>query len=192
MGSLPRGGEGKGRGRVPELRFVGRGLHPAFLHQAVLCEPAERYHITDLSKGAMLVKRASIDRSPRYDRWYGLLLEELDLVAKPGAGIFAVGNAVAQHLTRRQFPRPITRVIHYSGQAGRARAAAIAGHEDDFEKFKNSVSLELLLATAKDVLDKSVPANLRDKTLARLEGSKLSLSRKQLIFTYKLAFEGHR
>ena len=163
-----------------------------FCIRQYLCEPTERYHITDLSKGAMLVKRASIDRSPRYDRWYGLLLEELDLVAKPGAGIFAVGNAVAQHLTRRQFPRPITRVIHYSGQAGRARAAAIAGHEDDFEKFKNSVSLELLLATAKDVLDKSVPANLRDKTLARLEWSKLSLSRQQLIFTYKLAFEGHR
>jgi hypothetical protein len=163
-----------------------------FCIRQYLCEPAERYHITDLSKGAMLVKRASIDRSPRYDRWYGLLLEELDLVAKPGAGIFAVGNAVAQHLTRRQFPRPITRVIHYSGQAGLARAAAIAGHENDLEKFKNSVSLELLLATAKDVLDKSVPANLRDKTLARLEGSKLSLSRKQLIFTYKVAFEGHR
>jgi hypothetical protein len=102
-----------------------------------------------------------------------------------------MGNAVAQHLTRREFPRPITQVIHYSGQAGRARAAAIAGHEDDFEKFRNSVSLELLLATAKDVLNKSVPANLRDETLARLAGSELSLSRKQLILNYKLAFEGH-
>lgn len=157
-----------------------------------LCEPTERYHITDLSKGAMLVERARIERSPRYDRWYGLLLEELDLVAKPGAGIFAVGNAVAQHLTRRQFPRPVTRVIHYSGQAGRARAAAIAGHKDDFEKFRNSVSLELLLATAKDVLNESVPANLRDETLARLAGSRLTISRKQLIFNYKLAFEGHK
>lgn len=163
-----------------------------FCIRQYLCEPTERYHITDLSKGAMLVERASVDRSPRYDRWYGLLVEELDLVAKPGAGIFAVGNAVAQHLTRREFPRPITRVIHYSGQAGRARAAAIAGHEDVFEKFRNSVSLELLLATAKDVLNKSVPANLRDETLARLAESELSLSRKQLIFNYKLAFEGHK
>lgn len=163
-----------------------------FCIRQYLCEPTEHYHITDLSKGAMLVERASIDRSARYDRWYGLLVEELDLVAKPGAGIFAVGNAVAQHLTCREFPRPITPVIHYSGQAGRARAAAIAGHEDDFEKFRNSVSLELLLATAKDVLNKSVPANLRDKTLARLAGSELSLSRKQLIFNYKLAFERHK
>ncbi len=163
-----------------------------FCIRQYLCEPTERYHITDLSKGAMLVERAGIERSRRYDSWYGLLEQEVDLVAKPGAGIFAVGNVVAQYLTGRQFPRPFTRVIHYSGQAGLARAAAIAGHEDDFEKFRNSVSLELLLATAKDVLDKSVPANLRDETLARLARSKLSLSRKQLIFCYKLAFEGYK
>jgi len=144
----------------------------------------------------MLVERARIERWHRYDEWYGLLMEELDLVAKPGAGIFAVGNAVAQYLTRRQFPRPITRVIHYSGQAGRARAAAIAGHEDDFKKFRNSVSPGLLLATAEDVLNKSVPANIRDEMLkrlaTRLAGSELSLSRQQLIFNYKLAFKGHK
>lgn len=163
-----------------------------FCVRQYLCEPAERYHITDLSKGAMLVQRASIDRSLRYDRWYELLEQEVNLVAKPGAGIFAVGNAVTLYLTLRQFPRPIARLIHYSGQAGQAHAAAIAGHEDDFEKFKNSVPLELLLATAKDVLDKSVPADLRDKTLARLARSELSLSRKQLIFNYKLAFELHK
>jgi len=61
-----------------------------FCIRQYLCEPTERYHITDLSKGAMLVERARIERSPRYDRWYGLLVEEPDLVAKPGAGIFAV------------------------------------------------------------------------------------------------------
>ena len=157
-----------------------------------LCGPAERYHITDLSKGAMLTGRARIDRARRYDRWYGPLVEELNLVAKPGAGIFAVGTAVARHLARRGFPGPVTRVIHYSGQAGPARTAAIAGHEDDFEKFRNSVSLELLLATAEDVLNTSVPANIRDETLALLAGSELSLSRHQLIFSYKLALESHK
>jgi hypothetical protein len=163
-----------------------------FCIRQYLCAPAERYHITDLSKGAMLTERASIDRNSRYDRWYGLLVEELDLVAKPGAGIFAVGNAVARHLARREFPRPVTPVMHYSGQAGPARAAAVAGHEDSFERFRNSVSHELLLATAKGVLDDSVPASLRDEKLSRLAGSELSLSRQQLIFTYKLAFEGYK
>jgi hypothetical protein len=80
-----------------------------FCIQQYLCEPTQRYHITDLSKGAMLVERAGVARTQRYDRWYGLLVEELDLVATSGAGIFAVSNAVAQHLERRAFPRPFTK-----------------------------------------------------------------------------------
>jgi len=123
-----------------------------FCIQQYLCEPTQRYHMTDLSKGAMLVERAGVARNQRYGRWYGLLVQELDLVAKPGAGIFAVGKAVAQHLKRRPFPRPLTQIIHYSGLATRARAAGIVGHEDDFEEFRSSVSLERVLATAADVL----------------------------------------
>lgn len=158
--------------------------------QYLFCEPTQRYHITDLSKGAILVARAGIARTQRYDRWYGLLVEELDLVAPSGAGIFAVGNAVAQHLERRAFPRPFTKVIHYSGLAARARAAGIIGHEDRFEAFKSSVSLKRVLATAVDVLMAStVPTSFRDETLARLAQSQLSASRQQLIFNYKLAFE---
>src|SRR5262245_27273601 len=45
-----------------------------------LCGPEQRYHITDLSKGAMLVGRAGLARAERYDRWYELLHEEIDLV----------------------------------------------------------------------------------------------------------------
>jgi hypothetical protein len=43
-----------------------------FCIQQYLCEPTQRYHITDLSKGAMLVKRGRVARTQRYDRWYGL------------------------------------------------------------------------------------------------------------------------
>jgi hypothetical protein len=158
--------------------------------QQYLCKPTQRYHITDLSKGAMLVARAGIARPQRYDRWYGLLVEELNLVAPSGMAIFAVGNAVAQHLERRAFPRPFTKLIHYSGLAARARAAGIVGHEDSFEEFRSSVSLERVLATAEDVLMASVvPASFRDETLARLSKSQLTESRQQLIFNYKLAFE---
>jgi hypothetical protein len=81
-------------------------------------------------------------------------------------------------------------VIHYSGVAARARATGIVGHEDRFEAFKNSVSLQHVLATAEDVLRASmVPASFRDETLARLAKSQLSASRQQLIFNYKRAFE---
>jgi hypothetical protein len=159
-----------------------------FCIQEYLCQPAQRYHITDLSKGAMLVKRAGVARIERYNTWYGLLVEELDLVAKSGAGIFVVGNEVAQYL-RSRLPRPFTQVIHYSGLAAPARAAGIVGHEVSFEEFRNSVSLKHLLMTAQKVLASAVPANFRDETLARLAKSQLSVSRQQLIFNYKLAFQ---
>lgn len=164
-----------------------------FCIQQYLCEPTQRYHMTDLSKGAMLVQRAGVARTQRYDRWYGLLVEELDLVATPGAGIVAVGKAVARHLERRAFPKPFTTVIHYSGLAARARAAGIVGHEDRFKELKSAVSLQCVLATAEDVLRASaVPASFRDETLARLAQSQLSETRQQLIFNYKLAFEAMR
>src|SRR5215831_14709160 len=83
-----------------------------FCVRRYLCGSEQRYHITDLSKGAMLVNRAGLARRQRYDRWYALLQEELDLCATPRAGIVAVGNLVSQHLVRRRFRRPFIRVIH--------------------------------------------------------------------------------
>ena len=48
-----------------------------------LCRDNETYHITDISKGAMLVNHAGNRRQGRYDRWYSPLLIELGLAAKP-------------------------------------------------------------------------------------------------------------
>jgi hypothetical protein len=164
-----------------------------FCIRQYLCEPLQRYHITDLSKGAMLVTRAGVARMKRYDRWYQLFLEEVDLVATSGTVVFAVGKAVAEHLERRSFPRPFAKLLHYSGLAARARAAGIMGHEESFEAFRNSVSLKSVLATAEDVLKASVVStNLRDETMARLARGQLSESLRQLIFNYKLAFEAIR
>jgi len=163
---------------------------PHFSVRRYLCGPAERYHITDFSKGAMLVEHAGLARIKRYDRWYTLLQEEIDLCASPGAGIVAVGNVVSQHLARRGFRRPFTRVIHYSSQAGLARSAGVLGREDKFQAFSNSVSLEDVVATAEDVLKAAgVRSKIRDKTLSRLAKSQLTTSRQQLIFNYKVAFE---
>jgi hypothetical protein len=159
-----------------------------FCVRRFLCDE-RRYHITDLSKGAMLVEHASIARGDRYDRWYALLKEELELVSSTGTGFIAVGKLVSEHLMRRGFSRPFARIMHYSGQAASARKAAIIGREGSFEAFKTSVSLDDLIADAKDVLLRaSVPVEVCDETLARLSKSQLSESRRQLIFTYKTAF----
>ena len=110
--------EGKSEGRSRSELSV---LEEFILHFATSrypCEPGERYHITDMSKGAMVVNRAAMARLERYDRWYPLLLEELHLVAAPDADIVAVGGAVAEHLALRGFQQPFTRIMRYSGQAG--------------------------------------------------------------------------
>jgi hypothetical protein len=164
-----------------------------FCIRSYLCGPEERYHITDLSKGAMLVDRAGRARVERYDRWYGLLQKEIDLVATPNAGIVAVGRVVANYLKRRPFERDFTPVIHYSSQAGRARNAGIVGHEESFKGFIGSVSLDDLLATAEQVLGAAgVPAEIRDETLTRLQRSQLTTSCQKLIFNYKRAFDKMR
>jgi len=164
-----------------------------FCARHYLCGPAQRYHITDVSKGAMLVSRARAQRGERYDRWYDLLLDELDLVATRDAVMVAVGRAVAQFLERKGFARPLRCVIHYSGQAARARACGVIGQEDRFETFRGSVSLEDLVTTAEQVLKSAhVPSEMRDETLSRLRRGKLTIPRERLIFNYKLAFESVR
>ena len=40
-----------------------------------LCQPGETYHLTDVSKGAMPVTVAALDRDRRYKEWYPLLLD---------------------------------------------------------------------------------------------------------------------
>jgi hypothetical protein len=155
-----------------------------------LCDSEEQYHVTDISKGAMPVSHAEANRRERYDRWYSLLQEEIDLVATSDAHCFAVGKSVDAFLTARNFQWPFTYLLHYSPQAARARNKGIEGHEEDFEAFRQTVSLEDVVGVAEQVLDaSSVPPRFRDGALTRLEERGLSPSRKKLIFNYKLAFE---
>ena len=161
--------------------------------RAYLCGPAQTYYVTDFSKGAMLVKVARAARDQRYARWYPLLLEEIELVAAPNAGFVAVGRVVARELQRRGFRRPLCEVMHYGGQAAKARKAGIAGQESSFEAFRATVSLRDILAKAEEVLRSAhVPVGDQDRTLAKLARSELTTLRKQLIFNYKVAFESFR
>ena len=132
-------------------------LHHAIRHYL----GTESYHLTDFSKGALFGARANIDRTQRYDRWYPLLKAELKLVG-PEAQIFAVGKKVAQHLRGRGFPK-FAEILHYSRLAGRARAAAIGGHETEFGAFRTTVTMKDVLGTAEKVLE-PVPAWLREAT----------------------------
>ncbi|MGB8836401.1 MAG: hypothetical protein WCC67_06630 [Candidatus Acidiferrales bacterium] len=163
-----------------------------FCIRRYLCKPTQQYHITDLSKGAMHVKVAGRERTQRWDRWYPLLQDEINLVAKSDAAIVAVGKDVFQYLERRGFQR-LCRIIHYSGLNGRARKREIEPCKDAFEEFRGSVSIKDVAATAEAVFRKArVPTEMRDKELSRLSGSDLTDSRHMLIFSYKSAFESVR
>jgi hypothetical protein len=162
-------------------------LHFCIRHY--LCGPGQRYHITDLSKGALLTERAGIARQQRYDRWYSLFEEEIRVVATSDAKFVAVGNAVAGHLVRRGFPRPFTKIIHYSGRAAKARKDGIVGHEKAFEAFRASFSVVDFFADAQKVLEAArVPCSFAEEVLLRLGNSHLSLSRIMLMFNYRTAF----
>jgi hypothetical protein len=187
----------EGRARVAEgmRNFLG-SIEDQILHfssRHYLCASDEHCFVTDLSKGAMLVKDADVDRTSRYDRWYALLLDELDLVARPGATIWAVGTAVAKHLKRRRFPRPFSRILHYSGQAAKARQNAVVGLDAELEQLKRDVPHQRIVETAIQVLEESgVPESERTKTLRMLQRSEMTPSRYQLLLAYKIAFEAIR
>jgi hypothetical protein len=161
-----------------------------FAARRYLCDSGERYHITDVSKGAMPVSQADTNRQQRYDRWYSLLRKEIDLVATSDAHCFAVGMVVSDFLSERNFQRPFSYLLHYSPQAARARNKGIEGHEVRFEAFRQSVSMKDVITEAEGVLDEAgLPDQFRDEALTRLEESRLTPSRKKLLFNYKLEFQ---
>ena len=68
----------------------------SILHYAArrsLCSAGETYHITDISKGAMTVEKAHIDRRARYARSAALLDKEVRLIANPRIGPVARGES---------------------------------------------------------------------------------------------------
>ena len=136
-----------------------------------LRQPGEKtYHLTDIAKGAMSGEVADLDRERRYREWYPLLLEEIEMVGKPGAPVVAIGRDVENFLNRRDLKgmtgRPFYAIPHYSFNA----SASIKREADqDSEGFK---------AFQKSEFDKNSqwPSNL-------------TLAKKRMLFVYKQKFE---
>jgi hypothetical protein len=169
------------------LNFIEGDLHMWVLRHCARRAFGSAYHLTDFSKGAMPVAHANAEREARYGRWASLLREELELVAKPGAPIVAIGKDVRAALLRHGLPAPSATVLHYSPLASRHRADAVVGLESEFEKF--SLSLGDVVSTAEVTLREfAVSAALADAALARLRRKKLSDSLRMLAFHYKTAF----
>jgi hypothetical protein len=169
------------------------GFNTMILHYAIrnfLCKNNQKYHITDLSKGAMLVKDADDNRMARYRNWYPLLLDEMNLVASTSVRVFAVGTHVANFLERQNFPFEYTQLIHYSGTAVSHWDRAILEHYNDFKLLQDTVTHDDFLENARDVIDRSgVLSVISERALGRLRKADLTLSRRKLMFNYKLVFD---
>jgi hypothetical protein len=151
------------------------------------------YHVTDVSKGAMTVDKAGIDRRARYARWAALLADEIRLIAKPGARIIAIGQQVRVFLVEHGFGDQITTVLHYSQQAAAARNASVKDREADFRQFAETFSLGDILDVASEVMrENCVPTPMFSETIERLRRTEVSESRKKLAFIYTTAFAALR
>src|SRR5687767_1320499 len=125
------------------------------LHYAArrsLCSPGGTYHITDISKGAMTVEMAHIDRRARYARWAQLLDKEVRLIAKPGAHIIAIGRDVYGFLERKGFDRDVKSIMHYSALAYAARNAAVIAREAEFSAFSEMLSIQDIVDVAAEIV----------------------------------------
>ena len=135
-----------------------------------LCQPGENYHLTDVSKGAMPITVAALDRERRYEEWYPLLLKEIAIVGKPGAPVIAIGKKVEDFLQQIDLKgntgRPLFSVPHYSLQAARHFKEEAEKDPEGFDLFKKAEFSE-----------------------GSRWAADLSLAKKQLVFTYMKQFK---
>ena len=157
-----------------------------------MCEGERSYYLTDLSKGAMPVRLAKTDRQRRYETWFPLLCEELKLVAQTNAKVIAIGNEVDGFLRKQNLPRPLAgKIIHYSHTAAAFWQRIPERYPEQFAEFLPTVGWADIEATVWQVMTEGEmgPTSIAH-TLKRLQGgSRLTESRKMLMFTYKMQFE---
>ncbi len=84
-------------------------LHYCAFH--FLCQHTFKYHITDISKGAMKVRMADRERESRYSRWMPILEQEIQAFGKPK--IIVIGTEAEKALRKAGYTN-IPRVRHFA------------------------------------------------------------------------------
>lgn len=159
-----------------------------FCAHRYLCSPGETYYLTDLSKGGMAVSKAKDNRMERYERWYDLLIQELNLVA-PKASVIAIDSTARQFLDSKKLPRLKGLIPHYSGSASGNRIWLPAAYPEEYAAFAQQVSVDDIEQTVKRVAQEAnMPSDFVDGTLQNLAGKQMTESRKMLMFSYKTLF----
>ena len=167
------------------------------LHHSIrkhLCRPNKTYYLTDIAKGAMPTSVAAVKSEERYEGWVGLLIKELDLVAKPDARLVSIGRITGrflnEHLNQKWQRRLLGTILHYSATASRWRNRIPEERPQEYGECQGTVATDDILNTAQEVMQQAgIDAVRAEEKLAALRsGSGLTESRRQLIFTYKTQF----
>lgn len=124
-----------------------------FCIREYLCQGGKGYHLTDLAKGAMKTDDAGFKPEVRYDRWYPLLLRELQVVAKPEARIISIGRKAERFLKRKKLARHAREIPHYSLTGSWHWGKEAKADPVGFRKFCTTVSREDVERVAEEVLE---------------------------------------
>ena len=153
-----------------------------------LCKPGETYYLTDLGKCAVPPKEArGKTQEQEFNRWYPMLLTELQLVAKPHATVVPVGSATGDFLKKRQsnFPfRLAEPVLHWSRAATAAAKMASSFFPEQWKEFQEATSWEDVRMSTQEILAAAGMRRDMDHIESRFKDRFRDIH-KHYMFTYK-------
>ena len=152
-----------------------------------LCRPGERYYLTDLGKGALPPKDAK-DKTQReeFTAWYPVLLDELELVAKPEATVVPIGSATGNFLEAQpDFPYRLTMpILHWSRAAVSAAKMASSLFPREWDEYRRNTSWEDLRSSTEEIFTEAGLGQYVDAFHQRFK-NKFRESHAHYMFTYK-------
>ena len=152
-----------------------------------LCRPGETYYLTDLGKCAIPPSKAKGKREKEeFTTWYPLLLEELELVAKPTATVIPVGKATGNFLKNQpNFKYRLTEpILHWSTAVIAAAQMASSLFPQEWDQFHRATRSEDLIKSTGEVF-RQAGLNKYMGTVERRIKKEFTDVRKHYMFTYK-------
>ncbi|MFA4864772.1 MAG: hypothetical protein WC605_13500 [Bacteroidales bacterium] len=141
----------------------------------------------------MKVKDANRWRKDIYPKWIELLKEEIKIVGQNDCRLIFVGKRVEDFLKLKITNNNVLgKILHYSVNAAIYRKKLPQEYPEEYKKFKNNLSNSIILDFAKKYLKQyGIPRQMMVWILKKLKDdkTKLSESRKQLMFTYFKKFQ---
>src|SRR5712691_9950431 len=138
------------------------------------------YHITDISKGAMNILMAHLQRNQRYANWLIILKKELEFFNNPP--LIAIGCRSRDFLSKTGHFQLEFSVMHYSqNNSARFRDYYI---QHSHKSLTGDLHIKLKAFAVRMLDDQNYNAQLKIEILLRLFNNELSIWKKGLFLKY--------